>query len=529
MRVALLTEGGYPYAQGELVAWCERLVRALPWHDFEVRALSRGRAQARGPRRPLPPQVRLVRTAPLWGPPPGGRPSRPAARGFAEAFEELTAGLSGEAGAAGGVADRFARGLYALADLAAGHGGLARWLASDASIAVLEAACRRPGAPRAAVGASVADLLTVAERLERALRPLSLDWYAERPADPGLGTVDVCHAVGGGPAALPGLLARHFHGTPLLVTEFRVRLREHHLAALAGAVGHAVPPSAARAPVRALLAAFQLGLARAVYAAAALITPGDARAGRWQRRCGADPARQRPVWPGVPAGELAAVAERTAPSPHPLLVTAGPVDERADADGRLRAMARVRAAEPAARLLVLGGPPPEPGAVPGVRWCPPGAVAHRAAPDAAARAAGWAAGTLAVLADASDGFPTALVEAMCCGRAVVAVGGGSTAEVLGEAGVLVEPGDPAALADACLALLRDPARRARLGAAARARATTRFSVEHGIATVDACYAELAGPAAARPLPRRARGRAGARPSQAAGRRPDALASAEERS
>ncbi|RMI33063.1 DUF3492 domain-containing protein, partial [Streptomyces triticirhizae] len=76
MRVALLTEGGYPYAQGELVAWCERLVRALPWHDFEVRALSRGRAQARGPRRPLPPQVRLVRAAPLWGPPPGGRPSR---------------------------------------------------------------------------------------------------------------------------------------------------------------------------------------------------------------------------------------------------------------------------------------------------------------------------------------------------------------------------------------------------------------------------------------------------------------------
>ena len=45
-------------------------------------------------------------------------------------------------------------------------------------------------------------------RIERALRPLSLDWYG----DDGLGSVDLCHATSGGPAALPGLLARHFSG-----------------------------------------------------------------------------------------------------------------------------------------------------------------------------------------------------------------------------------------------------------------------------------------------------------------------------
>ncbi|MYS20513.1 protein of unknown function, partial [Streptomyces sp. DvalAA-14] len=62
MRIALLTEGGYPYARGEGVAWCDRLVRGLGHHDFDVYALSRSsRTEAAG-RAPSPPQVRRVRT-----------------------------------------------------------------------------------------------------------------------------------------------------------------------------------------------------------------------------------------------------------------------------------------------------------------------------------------------------------------------------------------------------------------------------------------------------------------------------------
>ncbi|SCD97341.1 hypothetical protein GA0115253_102547 [Streptomyces sp. Termitarium-T10T-6] len=52
------------------------------------------------------------------------------------------------------------------------------------------------------------------------------------------------------------------------------------------------------------------------------------------------------------------------------------------------------------------------------------------------------------------------------------------------------PRNPKALADACVALLRDPERRARLGAAARARALELFTVEQNLAAFRGIYLEL---------------------------------------
>ena len=41
VRIGLLTDGGYPYATGESTLWCDRLVRGLPQHEFDLFALSR--------------------------------------------------------------------------------------------------------------------------------------------------------------------------------------------------------------------------------------------------------------------------------------------------------------------------------------------------------------------------------------------------------------------------------------------------------------------------------------------------------
>jgi glycosyltransferase involved in cell wall biosynthesis len=67
---------------------------------------------------------------------------------------------------------------------------------------------------------------------------------------------------------------------------------------------------------------------------------------------------------------------------------------------------------------------------------------------------------------------------MASGTPLVASDTSALPEVVGRdgsCGVLVPPGDPAALAAAIDELLRDPARRAAIGVAARARAEERFS------------------------------------------------------
>jgi len=77
-----------------------------------------------------------------------------------------------------------------------------------------------------------------------------------------------------------------------------------------------------------------------------------------------------------------------------------------------------------------------------------------------------------------EGFSLPAVEAMASATALVASDVGALAEVVGRdgrAGVLVPAGDAAALSTQIGGLLRDPARRATLGAAGRARVEERFS------------------------------------------------------
>jgi glycosyltransferase involved in cell wall biosynthesis len=73
-------------------------------------------------------------------------------------------------------------------------------------------------------------------------------------------------------------------------------------------------------------------------------------------------------------------------------------------------------------------------------------------------------------------LPTKMLEAMAAGRPVVLAARGEAARVLEGAGggVVVEPEDSAALADAFAALAADPERRARLGAAGRAAVAKEF-------------------------------------------------------
>ena len=90
-----------------------------------------------------------------------------------------------------------------------------------------------------------------------------------------------------------------------------------------------------------------------------------------------------------------------------------------------------------------------------------------------------AAADVFVLATRSEGHPVSVLEAMAAGLPVVAsrVGGVPEQVVDGETGVLVDPGDPDALATALARLAADPSLRRRMGDAGRTRAEERFDLE----------------------------------------------------
>ncbi len=101
---------------------------------------------------------------------------------------------------------------------------------------------------------------------------------------------------------------------------------------------------------------------------------------------------------------------------------------------------------------------------------------------------------LFALSSVTEGMGSVLLDAMAIGQATVATRAGGIPEVVvdGRTGVLVPVRDAPALASAIVSLLGDPDRRARLGAAARARVLESFSVERMVQRVLDSYARLAG-------------------------------------
>ena len=91
-------------------------------------------------------------------------------------------------------------------------------------------------------------------------------------------------------------------------------------------------------------------------------------------------------------------------------------------------------------------------------------------------------------------FGRVIVEGMLARRPVIATAAGGVGEIIddGRTGVLVPPGDAAAIARAVQALRDDPGRAAALAAAGAAHARQAFSVGAMVRGVRAVFDEVAG-------------------------------------
>jgi glycosyltransferase involved in cell wall biosynthesis len=105
-----------------------------------------------------------------------------------------------------------------------------------------------------------------------------------------------------------------------------------------------------------------------------------------------------------------------------------------------------------------------------------------------------------VLPSLWEGLPFVLVEAAAWGKPIVATAVDGVPEILedGKTGLLVPPGDPTALADAVIRLLRDKEEAHRLGETARTLVPSRFPLRRMIDQTQNLYLDVLGVKPTRP-------------------------------
>lgn len=210
-----------------------------------------------------------------------------------------------------------------------------------------------------------------------------------------------------------------------------------------------------------------------------------------------DPERIEVIYPGVAESFFASPERRTAElrqrlglgRPYALFV--GAIEPRKNLDRLLDAWACLPPSLGEEFDLVVAGPPgwssastlARLGAAPGVRYL--GYVPEPELPPLTAGA------TIFVYPSLYEGFGLPVAQAMACGVPVMASGGSSLSEVVGEAGLLVDPRSTAEIRAAVERLLLSPSLRAELAVKARQRAA-RFRWERAAAASASFFERAAG-------------------------------------
>jgi glycosyltransferase involved in cell wall biosynthesis len=246
-----------------------------------------------------------------------------------------------------------------------------------------------------------------------------------------------------------------------------------------------------------LFANFYRAVVELAYREADILTPVCAYNAGWEETLGVAPDRIRVIHNGVDPARVDVWPEPAGP---PTVGFVGRIDPLKDVLTLIQAFARVRRVIGDARLR-LWGPATSPSYL---KECE-AAVSELGLGDAVTFegstndiAAAYGASHVIGLSSISEAFPYTAVEAMLAARPIVATAVGGVAEALGPAqcrgtAMVVEPGDPGAMAEALLAVLgASPAERGHLGTWLRQRALSLFTAQRMFDAYDDVYTSFLG-------------------------------------
>ena len=172
--------------------------------------------------------------------------------------------------------------------------------------------------------------------IETRTRPFSVP----APADPPIPRCDVAHTSAAGLCALPAVVAKYRYGTPMVLTEHGIYLRERLMALAPKPVEE-----------KFLLVNFFRAVTELAYREADILTPVcDYNAG-WEAALGVDRRRVRVIYNGSNDVALSALPLQPPPGP-PTVGYVGRIDPLKDVVTLIRAFSLVRRAVPTARLRI---------------------------------------------------------------------------------------------------------------------------------------------------------------------------------
>jgi len=324
---------------------------------------------------------------------------------------------------------------------------------------------------------SLNEALLAYQMLQRTMQTLSVD----------VPRVDLVHCSLVWTPSLLAVIAKAKYGSPVIVTEHGVAFRELMLYYNAYTFDEAS---------KVMMKVFAANIVKAVYAMADIVAPVCSANTEWERHLGVPAEKIRVIYNGVDTQRFRPMSVQRK-TDRPVVVSVGRIEIFKDIVSLVTAMKDVRDEIPDVMCLIYG----ESIDLEYSKKCVE--VLKELKLEANVRFMGkttepekaYNLADVVAMSSLTEAFPFAAIEAMACGKPVVATDVGGTREAIEGCGILVRSRNPPELARAIVKLLKDKPLRTRLGEAALKRARDKFELSASANQYRMLYEELLAPRA----------------------------------